>query len=101
MKRQSDLNKRQFPLVTLTSYHREEMVDLYEERKQNYLCHIRKLIDAVKSEYDSDVQEDEKLFQTDVIIEENEQQIDQLNSEIFRVCAGRCCYLSAYTFKRK
>lgn len=119
LKGHSDLNNRQFPLVTLTSYLRKEMVELSEERKQNYLRHIRKLIDAVESEseseseldYDSDVQEDvqedEKLSQTDIIIEENEQQFSQLNGEICRVCAGRCCiqgadraYLKEMTIKR-
>ena len=107
VKRYSDLNKRQFPLVTLTSYHRQEMVELAEERKQTYLRHIRKLIDAVESEYDSELQEDEKLSQANVILEENEQQFSQLNGEVCQVCAGRCCiqgadraYIKEDTIKR-
>lgn len=103
----ADLNKRQFPLVTLTSYHREEMVDLSEERKQSYLRHIRKLLDAIESEYIAEVQEDEKFSQIPVIIEENEQQLSQLNGEVCRFCAGRCCiqganraYIKESTIKR-
>lgn len=105
LKEHSDLNKHQFPLVTLTSYHRKVMLELSEERKQNYLRHIRKLIDSIDS--DSNVQENEKFSQTDAIIKQNQQQLSHLNGEICRVCAGRCCtggtdraYLKEATIKR-
>jgi hypothetical protein len=96
-----ELSSEQYPLVSLTAYHKTPIVPLPEHRRQNYLNHIRQLLKSLQAEVSTIIENEEKIPDTG----------ETMNTKIFEkicaTCAGRCCtqamdiaYLSISTFRR-
>ncbi len=100
-----ELDRIRHPMVALPPYHHRIMGTLSEERKENYLRHIREIIDisVKKIEHENT----EPASPTVKTSNEIDGTVSTLNRMICGICEGRCCinggdkaYLKPQTIER-
>ena len=90
----TDVTEEKYPLVVLSSFDPGEIVELLEQRKQNYLNHIRQLLKEISEQLpirhtmpSSDLYTNSlNTFSVD------KEKMKALNGMICEECKGRCCF---------